>query len=91
MSRRPGTFDTTGPLFNPRADNGVLDALVVRLTQILRRVGDAAAAGRFAAAAAEYHNDRKPNAAAVPAVLHAAEPWSAFNAATRQEPESRAR
>ena len=82
MSRRPGTFDTTGPLFNPRADNGVLDALVVRLTQILRRVGDAAAAGRFAAAAAEYHNDRKPNAAAVPAVLHSAEPWSAFKAAT---------
>jgi cytochrome c peroxidase len=25
MSRRPGTFDTTGPLFNPNADNGVFD------------------------------------------------------------------
>jgi hypothetical protein len=32
MSRRPGTFDTTGALFNPRADNGVLEALVVRST-----------------------------------------------------------
>jgi cytochrome c peroxidase len=25
MSTRPGNFDTTGPLFNPIADNGVLD------------------------------------------------------------------
>ena len=25
MSTRPGNFDTTGPLFNPRADNQVLD------------------------------------------------------------------
>ena len=25
LSRHPGTFDTTGPLFNPRADNGILD------------------------------------------------------------------
>src|SRR5262249_48820244 len=27
MSTRPGTFDTTGPLFNPKADNGVLDPI----------------------------------------------------------------
>jgi hypothetical protein len=25
LTRHPGTFDTTGPLFNPRADNGILD------------------------------------------------------------------
>lgn len=25
LSRRPGTFDTTGPLFNPKADNGFFD------------------------------------------------------------------
>jgi cytochrome c peroxidase len=29
MSTRPGTFDTTGPLFNPAVDNGVLDAVSV--------------------------------------------------------------
>jgi cytochrome c peroxidase len=27
LSSRPGTFDTTGALFNPKADNGVLDPL----------------------------------------------------------------
>ncbi len=27
LSRRPGTFDTNGALFNPKADNGVLDAV----------------------------------------------------------------
>jgi len=27
LATRPGTFDTTGPLFNPKADNGVLDPL----------------------------------------------------------------
>ncbi len=27
LSTRPGTFDTTGALFNPRADNGLLDPL----------------------------------------------------------------
>lgn len=27
MSTRPGNFDTTGPLFNPKADNFVLDAV----------------------------------------------------------------
>ena len=29
LSHRPGTFDTTGGLFNPKADNGVLDAVRV--------------------------------------------------------------
>ena len=29
MSSRPGNFDTTGPFFNPRADNGVLDPVTI--------------------------------------------------------------
>lgn len=29
LSHRPGTFDTSGALFNPKADNGVLDAVRV--------------------------------------------------------------
>ena len=29
MSTRPGTFDTTGPLFNPKADDGVFDVLTI--------------------------------------------------------------
>lgn len=29
LSTRPGTFDTTGPLFNPKADNGVLDPVTI--------------------------------------------------------------
>jgi cytochrome c peroxidase len=29
MSGVPGTFDTTGPLFNPKANNGVLDPVTV--------------------------------------------------------------
>jgi cytochrome c peroxidase len=29
QSRRPGTFDTTGALFNPKADNGVFDPVTV--------------------------------------------------------------
>src|SRR3569833_538505 len=29
MSTRPGNFDTTGPLFNPKAHNGVLDPVRV--------------------------------------------------------------
>src|SRR6201985_3868302 len=29
MSTRPGNFDTTGPLFNPRANNDVLDPVTI--------------------------------------------------------------
>ena len=29
LSVRPGTFDTTNPLFNPKTDNGVLDAVTI--------------------------------------------------------------
>jgi hypothetical protein len=41
----------------------------------------AAAEGRFSDAAAEYKNYRNLMAAAVPALLAAAEPWSLFNPA----------
>jgi len=29
LSSRPGTFDTTGALFNPKADNGIFDAVTI--------------------------------------------------------------
>ncbi len=29
MSSRPGNFDTTGPFFNPKADNGTLDPVTI--------------------------------------------------------------
>ena len=29
LSTRPGTFDTTSSLFNPKTDNGVLDAVTI--------------------------------------------------------------
>ena len=29
LSTRPGTFDTTSPLFNPKTDNGVLDPVTI--------------------------------------------------------------
>ncbi len=47
----------------------------------LRRIDMAAAAGQFDVAAAEYANFRKLMAAAVPAALAAAQPWSLFNPA----------
>jgi hypothetical protein len=47
----------------------------------LRRIDMAAAEGRLADAAAEYKNYRAMMAAAVPALLAGAEPWSLFNPA----------
>jgi cytochrome c peroxidase len=47
----------------------------------LRRIDMAAAEDRFADAAAEYNNFRSLMAAAVPAVLAVAAPWSLFNPA----------
>jgi cytochrome c peroxidase len=54
-----------------------LRELVLRL----RRIDAAATAGDFGQAAAEFLLYRKLAAAAVPAALHAAEPWSLFNPA----------
>jgi cytochrome c peroxidase len=51
------------------------------LVLMLRRIDMAAAEGRFSDAAAEYKNYRNLMAAAVPALLAAAEPWSLFNPA----------
>ena len=47
----------------------------------MRRIDIAAAEDRFPDAAAEYTNYRRLMAAAVPAVLAVAEPWSLFNPA----------
>jgi cytochrome c peroxidase len=51
------------------------------LVLTLRRIDMAAAEGRFSEAAAEYRNYRNLMAAAVPALLAHAEPWSLFNPA----------
>ena len=51
------------------------------LVLMLRRIDMAAAEGRSSDAAAEYKNYRYLMAAAVPALLASAEPWSLFNPA----------
>ncbi|MGO8913527.1 MAG: cytochrome c peroxidase [Bradyrhizobium sp.] len=51
------------------------------LVLMLRRIDMAAAEGRFSDAAAEYRNYRNLMAAAVPALLAGAAPWSLFNPA----------
>jgi hypothetical protein len=51
------------------------------LVLTLRRIDMAAAEGRFSEAALEYKNYRYLMAAAVPALLAGAEPWSLFNPA----------
>ena len=64
---------------------------------MLRRIDMAAAEGRSSDAAIEYKNYRNLMAAAVPALLASAEPWSLFNpevhdshyAALRQVMQSR--
>lgn len=46
MSSRPGNFDTSGPLFNPKADNGVRDP--VRIPSLRGALGRTAACLRCA-------------------------------------------
>jgi cytochrome c peroxidase len=48
MSTRPGNFDTTGPLFNPRADNGVLDPVRIPSLRGARYLAPYGADGRMA-------------------------------------------
>jgi cytochrome c peroxidase len=48
MSTRPGNFDTTGPLFNPKADNGVLDPVRVPSLRGARYLAPYGADGRMA-------------------------------------------
>ena len=46
-SIRPGTFDTTGPFFNPKADNGVLDAVTIPSLRGARYLAPYGHDGRF--------------------------------------------
>ena len=47
MSIRPGTFDTTGPFFNPPADDGVLDAVTIPSLRGARYLAPYGHDGRF--------------------------------------------
>lgn len=60
-----------------RQARSALKDLILRL----RRIDAAATAGQFDAAAAEYKTYRNLSLAAVPNLLHAAQPWSLFNPA----------
>jgi cytochrome c peroxidase len=48
MSTRPGNFDTTGPLFNPKADNGMLDPVRIPSLRGARYLAPYGADGRMA-------------------------------------------
>jgi cytochrome c peroxidase len=48
MSTRPGNFDTTGALFNPKADNGVLDPVRIPSLRGARYLAPYGADGRLA-------------------------------------------
>ncbi len=48
MSTRPGNFDTTGPLFNPKADNFVLDPVRIPSLRGARYLAPYGADGRMA-------------------------------------------
>ena len=70
----------TGGLEERRVARSALKQLVLSL----RRVDLAAGSGQFDDAAAAYDNVRKLMAAAIPAVLTKAEPWSLFNPTVHQ-------
>jgi hypothetical protein len=78
----PGLKDTT-------VEGGSEERLNARkelknLVLMVRRIGIAAADGRFDEAGAEYQNYRKLTFAAVPIVLKTAMPWSLFNPAVHR-------
>lgn len=50
MSTRPGNFDTSGPLFNPKADNGLLDPVQIPSLRGARYLAPYGADGRGFAA-----------------------------------------
>jgi cytochrome c peroxidase len=56
MSTRPGNFDTTGPLFNPRADNGLLDPVRIPSLRGARYLAPYGADGRMASLRDFVHN-----------------------------------
>jgi cytochrome c peroxidase len=56
MSTRPGNFDTTGPLFNPRADNFVLDPVTIPSLRGARYLAPYGHDGRMASLRDFVHN-----------------------------------
>jgi cytochrome c peroxidase len=56
MSTRPGNFDTTGPLFNPKADNGALDPVRIPSLRGARYLAPYGADGRMASLRDFVHN-----------------------------------
>jgi len=52
LSTRPGTFDTSGALFNAKADNGVLDAVTPPSLRGVKYLAPYGHDGRFARCAA---------------------------------------
>jgi cytochrome c peroxidase len=56
MSTRPGTFDTTGPLFNPKANNLLLDPVRIPSLRGARYLAPYGADGRFASLRDFVHN-----------------------------------
>jgi hypothetical protein len=56
MSTRPGNFDTTGALFNPKADNGVLDPVRIPSLRGARYLAPYGADGRMASLRDFVHN-----------------------------------
>jgi cytochrome c peroxidase len=56
LSTRPGNFDATGALFNPKADNGVLDPVTPPSLRGARYLGPDGHDGRFASLRDFVHN-----------------------------------
>jgi Di-haem cytochrome c peroxidase len=56
MSTRPGNFDTTGPLFNPKADNFVLDPVRIPSLRGARYLAPYGADGRMPSLRDFVHN-----------------------------------
>ena len=56
MSTRPGNFDTTGPLFNPKADNAVLDPVRIPSLRGARYLAPYGHDGRMASLRDFVHN-----------------------------------
>ena len=56
LSRHPGTFDTTGPLFNPKADNSFLDPVRIPSLRGARYLAPYGNDGRMASLRDFVHN-----------------------------------
>jgi cytochrome c peroxidase len=77
--RYPDRKDTS--VSGGQQERGLARLALKDMVLALRRIDMAAAEGRLSDAAAEYKNYRAMMAAAVPALLAGAEPWSLFNPA----------